>query len=45
MQILSVFCLCVGAISVVAFVAYCFAAWLDSSETLIEPIVSEGARK
>jgi hypothetical protein len=45
MQILAVACLSVGVIGVAAFVAYCFAAWLDSRETHIEPIVSKGARK
>lgn len=37
--------LVVGVFGVAAFIAFAFAAWLDSREAHIEPIVSEGGKK
>lgn len=44
-QILKLAALLLGSTGVIVALCFMFAAWLDSREAHIEPIVSEGAQK
>lgn len=44
-EILKLAALLLGSTGAIVALCFIFAAWLDSRETHIEPIVSEGARK